>query len=369
VTAKQLFEQAGMELACRNITASLRLYDLAVQAGFDPDQCAAGRWECYMLTGHFELAWRESDSIAQRGQPDPHRFWDGQSFAGRQVLLRCLHGLGDTLQFVRYAPLIRSQSRSLTIEAQPKLQALLRQADLADCVITWGEPEPSWDQQVEVMELPRIFRTQLDTVPCRVPYIPPRGAQNARLRATLQQRNSADPRVAQEPDLSDPLRVGIVWASSTFNPARSVPLGTLAPLFKTPGVSFLSLQADDEGLEASPWASLVVQLPVEHRHILATANTLANLHLLITVDTMTAHLAGAMGIPVWTLLPFTCDWRWMLGRSDSPWYPTMRLFRQPKPEDWPSVIAEVQRELLSLTAAQSPCQSPAHPAPPLVLAP
>ncbi len=294
-----------------------------------------------MLTGEFELAWRESDAIANRGQPDPNRFWDGRPFTGRKVLLRCLHGLGDTLQFVRYAHLIRQQARWLAIEGQPRLKLLLKEAGLADCVMTWGEPEPPWDQQMEVMELPRIFRTTLDTIPNRVPYI------------TLNAGSSNDGTVAVEPSgppnsPSPTLRVGLVWASSTYNPARSVPIQCASALFDTPGVVFFSLQAGIESAEIEPWAERVPCLDDPSTCVLGTAKSLAQVDLVITVDTMMAHLAGAMGKPVWTLLPYECDWRWMVGREDSPWYPTMRLFRQREPGVWNPVIARVRRELTAL---------------------
>ena len=156
---------------------------------------------------------------------------------------------------------------------------------------------------------------------------------------------------AQVPS-QQPLRVGIVWAASVYNPARSISIEQLAQLFDTPEVSFVSLQAGPEGTELLPWARHVVIPPDELTGIFATAQTIKNLDLVITVDTMTAHLAGAMAAPVWTLLPVECDWRWMLGRADSPWYPTMRLFRQRHAGDWTPVIAAVRRELMLLAASR-----------------
>jgi hypothetical protein len=333
VNGEDFFTQAGEELAAMRVRQALELYQSAEAAKYDSDQCAAGRWNCHMLAGEFELAWRESDTIARRGQPDPHRFWDGHPLAGRRVLLRCLHGLGDTLQFVRYAPFIRRTARSLTIEAQPKLKALLEQAHIADHVITWGEPEPAWDQQVEVMELPQIFRTTVDSIPDKVPYI------------DVEMDGSA-----YEKGRGEALCVGIAWASSRYNPARSIPIESMASLFNTPGVSFFSLQAGIEGADVQPWAAQVVIPPDDLTGILDTAKRIKRLDLVISVDTMTAHLAGAMGQPVWTLLPYECDWRWMLERVDSPWYPTMRLFRQRQLGDWHPVIQDVQRELMALAA-------------------
>ena len=202
-------------------------------------------------------------------------------------------------------------------------------------MITWGEQEPSWDQQVEIVELPRIFRTKLETIPNHIPYLdipcapviaPYRGAR--------------------------PLRVGVVWASSSYNPARSVPFEDMARLFDVSCASFFSLQAGEEREQLKRLSQKKIRdLQTDPACVWATAEKLKTLDLVITVDTMMAHLAGAMGRPVWTLLPFQCDWRWMMAREDSPWYPTMRLFRQPRPGDWQSVIERVQCALEERAAA------------------
>jgi len=308
---------------------ALKFFYLADEAHYDPDACAAGRWDCNMLLGDFESAWRESDSISQRGGPDPHRFWDGQPFAGRRVLIRCLHGLGDTLQFIRYVPLMRERARSVTIEAQPTMKSLLQHAHIADEVITWGEPEPHWDQQMEIIELPRILRTTLQSIPNHVPYLHVSGegaaGNHGRMRA---------------------VRIGLVWGSSSYNPDRSIRLEELARLFSIPNTSFFSLQAGPARSELEPWSGRIVDLYSDSDCVLTMAKTLLKLDLVITVDTMMAHLAGALGRPVWTLLPFRCDWRWMLAREDSPWYPTMRLFRQQRPGDW----GQVMRQLIGALA-------------------
>lgn len=316
------------------IAEALDLFHAAEKVGYSPDDCAAGRWTCYMLVGDYEAAWQESDAIEARGHHDPHRFWDGQSFAGKNVLLRCLHGLGDTIQFVRYAPLIKAQARTLTIEAQPKLKQLLLAANLADRVITWGEPEPLWNQQIEINELPRVFRTVIATIPRNVPY--------------LQLPETAPPISSS----LGPLRVGLAWAASSFNPARTVPIELLAPLFELPEVLFFSVQAGPEHAQIQPWSCKVKSLTEESTAILQVAREMNRLDLIVTVDTMTAHLAGALGRRTWTLLPFACDWRWMLNRSDTPWYPNMRLFRQTTPGDWVPVIKKIYEELKALTAVR-----------------
>jgi hypothetical protein len=146
------------------------------------------------------------------------------------------------------------------------------------------------------------------------------------------------------------LRVGVAWAASDFNRARTIPLEFLAPIFDTPGARFFSVQGGPESAQLQPWAGQVQSLAEERTSILQVAHEMNGLDLIITVDTMTAHLAGALGRPTWTLLPFVCDWRWMLHRKDTPWYPTMRLFRQPKPGNWLPVVQEVGEELKRLVA-------------------
>lgn len=329
-TQRMLFEEAQRRADAMQIAEARDAFQLAEEAGFNADDCAAGRWTCHMLLGQFESAWKESDAIEGRGHPDPHRFWDGQPLDGRHVLIRCLHGLGDTLQYIRYATMIRQRVATLTVEAQPSLRTLLEQAHIADTVITWGDAEPFWDQQIEIVELPRIFRTTIDSIPATVPYINVPG-------------DSPNMSSSKEPLL----RVGLVWASSTFNPSRSLLLSQLAPLLGVPDISFFSFQAGEKRGQLVHWSSRITDLYTEGQSVLETARSMKTMDLVITVDTMTAHLAGAMGLEVWTLLPYTCDWRWMVHRCDSPWYPSMRLFRQHKHGDWQGVVERVRSELLA----------------------
>lgn len=323
--ANDAFAQAEFALQRRSVAEAIDLYSIAEAHGFDADACCGARWVCHMLRGDFEAAWRESERIARHGRPDVNRFWDGKSLRGQHVMIRCLHGLGDTLQYVRYAPLLRKQTASLTIETQPALKRLIQEAGLADRVITWGDPEPRWDRQIEIIELPRIFRTTLQTIPAAGPYL------------------KAEPRSALRGN-GRKFRVGLVWASSLYNAARCVPLSELKPLFDG-DIDFFSFQAGDNRAELD-----AIKLPIADAFdrsgcVQAAANGISGMDLVITVDTMMAHLAGALGLRVWMLLPFQADWRWMLGRDDSPWYPTMRLFRQEADGDWSVPVARLRAAL------------------------
>src|SRR5436190_8391480 len=170
-TCETWFSLAADHFAERRIDDALSAYDQAEHSGHDPDQCAGGRWMCWMLLGRFDRAWQESEAIARRGAPDPNRFWDGRPFTGKRVILRCLHGLGDAIQFIRYAPALRRTAARLTVETHPELVSLLGGVRSVDDVITWTDPAPQWDQQIEIMELPRALRATVSTIPSQTPYI------------------------------------------------------------------------------------------------------------------------------------------------------------------------------------------------------
>lgn len=282
-----------------------------------------------MRRGEWDAAWRISDRVlAERGgTPCWHLprheqwVWDGSPLDGRRVLIRCYHGLGDTLQFIRFAPLVRAVASHVTVWAQPALLPLLGTAAGVDRLLPLhdGTPEAEYDVDVEVMELAHLFRSTPRTLPAAVPYL------------------HADP--APLPHPVDGIAVGVVWQSGGWNPRRDLPPSLLAALADLPGVTLHSLQAGEarDGLPAS--------VRVLAGDVTQTARWMRAMDLVVSVDTMAAHLAGALGIPVWTLLPHAADWRWMEGRDDSPWYPTMRLFRQRRPGDWEGVVARVAAEL------------------------
>jgi hypothetical protein len=311
--------------------------DVLRQPGEETTEELGARWFQAMRRGDFAAAWEASDAIlrAHAGVPCWHRprheqwVWDGTPLAGKRVLVRCYHGLGDTIQFIRYLPLVKQAAAETIVWAQPALIPLLRTVDGIDRLepLHDGAFEGGYDVDVEVMELAHVFRSTIDTLPSTVPYLHADPAPLAR-----------DGRLA----------VGLVWRAGDWDERRSIPFPLLAPLAEIPGIDLHVLQrgaALDECLPDFGTRS-------GSDDVLHAARVMRALDLVITVDSMPAHLAGALGVPVWTLLIHEPDWRWMEGREDSPWYPTMRLFRQPAPGDWASVIRRVAAELRKWSQAE-----------------
>jgi len=292
--------------------------------GDDLDARDASEWMRLARSGDLAAAWTVSDRIRARkgGTRDwslprhVQQIWEGAPFDGRRILVRCYHGLGDTIQFIRYIPLVRAKARSVTVWAQPALLPLLGTISGIDELLPLhdGVPDIEYDVDIEIMGLPYAFRTTLATIPDVVPYL------------------SADAR----PLGGHGLRVGIAWRAGDWNSSRSIPFSQLRPLLDVDGASFYSLQLDRTADERHDNLRIV-----DTDGLVIAAETMAAMDVVISVDSMQAHLAGALGVPVWTLLPFDADWRWMEQRADSPWYPTMRLFRQRSPGTWPQVIDNV----------------------------
>jgi hypothetical protein len=293
---------------------------------------ASMRWLEHMRNGEFEAAWQVSDFLLRR-RPAPapptlprhvQWIWSGTPLDNRRVLIRCYHGLGDTIQFIRYATRVREVASRVIVWCQPTLIPLLEHVDGIDELLPLhdGAPDAEYDVDVEVMELPFAFRTTVHSIPAAVPYIRVPGVG----------RRSGDVRPVRD--------VGIVWKAGTWAPHRSLTFDELAPLIDVP-VNWHILQTGP-GLEE--WTAGTGQL-ADACEPLGTARSMLNLDLVITIDSMPAHLAGALGVPVWALLPAEADWRWMRHRSDSPWYPTMRLFRQTTAGEWADVVRRVADEL------------------------
>ena len=331
----------------------------AAMSGMVPGDFA---WMSHMLRGDFASAWALADADRKRrrragiscaGWPRHLRpVWDGSPFEGRKMLVRCYHGLGDTIQFIRYVPLLAERAAAVSVEAQPELWDLFATVPgIAELYALSPEQERycadfGCDVEIDATELPHAFRTTLATIPGGVPLFRPVPARLTEARR----------RLAAFPAR---LKIGLVWAAGNWKPERSVPQERLIRLGAVPGATFINLQ---RGSEYDRWRRQgggPPMLDMASDNVADTAAVIAALDLVITVDTMVAHLAGSLGIPVWVMLHFAADWRWLLHRGDSPWYPTMRLFRQPAPGDWDSVVAQVTAALSDLAARQA--TSPARP--------
>jgi hypothetical protein len=348
-SASRLASALGrLHLADRAAGRALACFEESLRRGGAPDANAADRWVCRMLLGDFEGAWRESDAAAgrrarQSASAGAHRdavhLWDGRPVAGRRVMIRCHHGLGDTIQFIRYVPRLAGICGWTGAEVQPVLFDLLRGLDGLDDLFTRedGRPRPGCDVEIECMELPRVFRTTLATIPSAVPYLRAPAALSGSVEAVLGGR--------------DRFRIGLQWAAGDGNPGRSVPPSALDPLAAVPGSAFFRLPDGRGAVPAGP-PSLRIAGTGDSRHDFPwTAAVIEAMDAIVTVDTMTAHLAGALAKPVFLLLAFRSDWRWLIGRDDCPWYPTMHLFRQPRPGDWSAAVARLAAALRILADA------------------
>jgi hypothetical protein len=317
-------------LDARSLNQVQRVFDEAEAQGADPDRCAAGRWMMAMLQGDFEAAWQESDAIRRRGAPDEHRVWQGENLAGRRVIVRCLHGFGDIVQFARYAPMLKQLAATVTWEVPPEMLQSASCFCTVDRVREWNqECGRDWDVQLEITELPYIFRTTVSDLPIATNYI--------RLPRNIVHQ------VSRELGSNVAPRIGVVWVAGTWNQSRSIPLEALSPIFQVHGCEFWNLQGGPSrylDLEGECGVSLR-DSPACDQGILRLAAVISQLDLVVTVDTLAAHLAGALGIPVWLMLQHAADWRWMTDRSESPWYPSMRIFRQPRPGAWGDVVASI----------------------------
>jgi len=271
-----------------------------------------------------------------------------EPLAGKTLLVHAEQGLGDVIQFCRYLPMLEAQRVSVVFEVMPSLKALLRTLPPAIRLVGRGEPLPPVDYYCPLLSLPLAFNTRLDTIPAQVPYLTAETQRTAR----WMQRLGALPG----------LRVGIAWQGNLavekliWARGRSIPLAALEPLAQLRRVSLVSLQKGPglEQLRNVPFAERIIDLSAELDRgpdaFLDTAAVMAGLDLVISSDTAVAHLAGALGRPVWTVLPASPEWRWGLERSDSPWYPTMRLFRQTTDGDWNTVVAAIAEALQNLSS-------------------
>jgi tetratricopeptide (TPR) repeat protein len=314
-----------------DLTAASALLDRALALQPDFADAQFNQAMIRLLAGDFAAGWRQYEWRWRTRQLDPDRrtlsmpLWNGSAGNGRTMLLWAEQGLGDTLQFCRYAPLVAARGWQVVLEVPPTLVRLLQSLPgVSVCAIGAGATA---DCHCPVMSLPWLFGTSLDTVPAATPYLAATPAGIALWR----------PRLA-----GDGFKVGLAWAGNpgllsamheAVDTRRSIPLGYLAPLLDVDGVRFVSLQKARRPGE-TPAEAGMLDLMDEVRDFADTAAIVAQLDLVISVDTAVVHLAGALGKPVWLLNRFDPCWRWLLDRGDSPWYPGLRQFRQAAPGNW-----------------------------------
>jgi len=273
--------------------------------------------------------WREFNSYHLRAR-FPDEPWNGEPLDGKRILIHYEQGCGDVIQFVRYIPQVAERGGRVVLEVQPKLARLMETVDGVEQVVPHGQDLPAFDTYCPLMNLPAVFGTTLETVPAEVPYLAARPDDVARWRKAL----AGDPNY----------KVGLAWRGSDRNPhdeRRSMPARYFEPLLAIPGVSFYSLQVGrDDDLGDLP-ALGVTKLQPWLRDFADSAAATRAMDLVISVDTAAVHLAAALARPVWMLLFYESEWRWMNDRTDSPWYPTLRIFRQRAPGDWAELMERV----------------------------
>ncbi len=321
---------------------SLAAYDRALEAAPDFELAKHGRAISLLTAGRWAEGFREYESRWSKLHPRvyPRPRWQGEPISSRTLFLHAEQGFGDAIHFARFMPLARQHAARVILECRPELKSLLVFSQVADEVVAVGEPLPPFDYFNSFISLPGLLGISLENLPAKVPYL----------------------KAPPGPDLpaAHPgrLKVGIVWAGSSAHRddvSRSMSLESFLPVLQIPGACFFSFQkviapADEPLFRRLPG---MVDLAPQLTDFLATAALLNQMDLVISVDTSVAHLAGALAKPVWNLIQFDADWRWLLDREDTPWYPTMRLFRQPQRGQWPPVVARVASELNGLLTGRA----------------
>jgi tetratricopeptide (TPR) repeat protein len=348
----EAFSNRGAALyELRRHAEALDNYDRAIALQPDYPEAHWNAASLRLLTGDFTRGWAEYEwrwkyeamAMANRSFAQP--LWRGEAIEGKTILLHSEQGLGDAIQFCRYAPLVAARGARVIVEVDRRLKELMSSLAGVTQVISAGEALPDFDLHCPLLSLPRAFGTQLETVPAETPY----------LHAGPNKLAQWNVRLGERPAGKRACRIGIAWAGNPNHKRdqiRSIDLGAVLPLLEC-GATIVSVQkdirpADAAVLGAHPDIRLFADDLADFSD---TAALLSNLDLVVSVDTSIAHLAGALGCPIWILLPYLPDWRWLLDRDTSPWYPTARLFRQDESRRWDSVIPRVQAALSETIAA------------------
>ncbi len=336
-------------LDLQHVEAALTVFNEAVTRWPEAPRAHISRGQALLLLGRFaegwpEWEWRTQDRAYQRvWQRYPERTrWDGGPLRGRTLLLYNDGGFGDAMQFVRYVPALAACGGRVVLEVRPELVRLLDGFPGLLAICTPGHGGPPFDVHASLFSLPFLFRTDLESIPASIPYLRPPGEE------AMASTGHAG------------LRVGVVWAGSgqdSFDHVRSTALTDWQPVLELPGVTFVSVQVGPPAGQLTQVPFPILDAAQWVRDFADTAALLRHLDLVITVDTAVAHLAGAMGLTTWLLLAMSQDARWLLRREDSPWYPTMRLFRQRRYGDWADVFRRVADQLaawVKLRSAETP---------------
>ncbi len=283
----------------------------------------------------YECRWQQAEFLKNNPRPlYSQALWDGSNLNGRTILIHGEQGFGDAIQFIRYVPLIQQRGGRVMVGCRAPLLRLFSTISGIERVVGSGGFIPEFDVYVPLMSLPYLLGTTLETIPAQIPYLA-----------------APESKILLETPPGTQKKVGIAWAVGNKDRSllskRSCELSDFLPLLDTPRLTFYSLQKGPRVIDLQQLddPKRLQDLNNQLRNFADTAAAITQLDLVITVDTAVAHLAGALGKPVWVLLPFAPDWRWMLGRDDSPWYPTMRLFRQERPMDWSGVLRQVTEAL------------------------
>jgi hypothetical protein len=327
------------------IEDALAHYEIAIALKPDYVDAHWNRALVRLLQGDYERGWPDYEwrwRCRHWQRPNfAQPVWEGGSLEGKTILLYAEQGLGDTLQFIRYAPIVQARGARVILQCQAMLIPLLSRCAGLDEIVPLGSPPPAFDVWAALMTLPALVGTTLETIPAHVPYL------------------RADPALAEhwrrQLSTIDGFKVGIAWQGSTthaWDRHRSVPLAAFEPLAQVPGVRLISLQKGAAVQQIHELAGRFAVIDLGEQvdrtagAFMDTAAILQSLDLVVSVDTAVAHLAGGLNVALWLALHHTPDWRWLRGRQDSPWYPSARLFRQPAPGDWAAVFAQMAEALL-----------------------
>jgi Flp pilus assembly protein TadD len=368
------FQNLGMTLGrLGRWPEALDYYDRALRLRPDYAEVHRNRAYGWLHMGDFERGWPEHEwrmrCRRHVGVQVARPLWRGEELEGRPILLHSEQGLGDTLQFIRYAALVKERGGLVFVATQTPLLRIVARCAGVDLAFDGTSVVPNCQVHAPLMSLPAIFGTTQSTVPDRVPYLSTEPIVVERWRQALGAAIGSDPLAGRAASGASaggrngrPLLVGVAWQGSPHNPMdrfRSFPLAELAPVADLPGVRLVCVQAVD-GLDQIP--ALGGRFPIleleskRPRDFLDTTALISLLDLLITPDTAVAHLAGGLGVPVWLALSTVGEWRWMFDREDSPWYPTMRIFRQTKYGQWDFVfrrMADALRQALERRSASA----------------